>query len=367
MTTTDATEPVVEDLERYGRLTREAALSYIEADGLSPYLVAPAVDYLARGGKALRPALCLATCEAFGGDPARALPSAAAIELLHTAFLVHDDVEDDSDLRRGEPTLHQRYGRAAAMNAGDGLAVMALGALRGNERLLGPVLAARVWAEFDFMARQTVEGQALELGWQRDGLTDLGPDDYLELIMKKTCWYTTLLPLRVGALVASGGASDPSGPFPGPAIPFPGKANPTPDPGALLRFGFFLGAAFQIRDDLLNLTGAEALYGKERLGDLREGKRTLMLIHLLAVAGDDDRRRLRRWLALPPQARTSGIREEVLAMMEAHGSLAFADEFARGIARSAEVAFDEAFADAPDSPARRFVAGLVPYMVDRDR
>lgn len=367
MTTTDATEPVVEDLERYGRLTREAALSYIEADGLSPYLVAPAVDYLARGGKALRPALCLATCEAFGGDPARALPSAAAIELLHTAFLVHDDVEDDSDLRRGEPTLHQRYGRAAAMNAGDGLAVMALGALRGNERLLGPVLAARVWAEFDFMARQTVEGQALELGWQRDGLTDLGPDDYLELIMKKTCWYTTLLPLRVGALVASGGASDPSGPFPGPAIPFPGKANPAPDPGALLRFGFFLGAAFQIRDDLLNLTGAEALYGKERLGDLREGKRTLMLIHLLAVAGDDDRRRLRRWLALPPQARTSGIREEVLAMMEAHGSLAFADEFARGIARSAEVAFDEAFADAPDSPARRFVAGLVPYMVDRDR
>ena len=360
MTTTDATEPVVEDLERYGRLTREAALSYIEADGLSPYLVAPAVDYLARGGKALRPALCLATCEAFGGDPARALPSAAAIELLHTAFLVHDDVEDDSDLRRGEPTLHQRYGRAAAMNAGDGLAVMALGALRGNERLLGPVLAARVWAEFDFMARQTVEGQALELGWQRDVLTDLCPDDYLELIMKKTCWYTTLLPLRVGALVAAGRATDAAGRATDPA-------RPAPAPEALLRFGFFLGAAFQIRDDLLNLTGAESLYGKERLGDLREGKRTLMLIHLLAVAGDEERHRLRRWLALPPQARTNGIREEVLAMMEVHGSLSFADEFARGIARSAAVAFEEAFADAPDSPARRFVAGLVPYMVDRDR
>lgn len=353
MTTTDATDLVVRELERYGRLAREAALSSLVADGLSPYLVAPAADYLARGGKALRPALCLATCEAFGGDPGRALPSAAAIELLHTAFLVHDDVEDDSDLRRGEPTLHQRYGRAAAMNAGDGLAVVALGALRANEQLLGPSLASRVWAEFDFMARQTVEGQALELGWQREGLTDLTPDDYLDLIMKKTCWYTTLLPLRVGWLVASGGARA------------PGRV--TPDPSAMLRFGFFLGAAFQIRDDLLNLTGSEAVYGKEQLGDLREGKRTLMLIHLLAVADERDRRRLRTWLALPPQARTSGIRREMLAMMQAHGSLSFADEFARGIARSAEVAFEEAFADATDSPARRFVAGLVPYMVERDR
>lgn len=343
MTTTD---PVVEELERYGALARESALGYLAADGLSPYLIDPAAEYLSRGGKALRPALCLATCEAFGGDPARALSSAAAIELLHTAFLVHDDVEDESDLRRGGPTLHRRYGRAAAMNAGDGLAVLALGALRENERLLGGRLAARVWAEFDFMARQTVEGQALELGWQRDGLTDLGPDDYLDLIMKKTCWYTTLLPLRVGVLVAS--------------------ARP-PDLTAMLRFGFFLGAAFQIRDDLLNLTGAESLYGKERLGDLREGKRTLMLIHLLAVADAEDRRRLERWLALPAAGRTGSVREEILALMREHGSLSFADEFARGIARSAAVAFDEAFADVPDSPARRFVAGLVPYMVDRDR
>ncbi len=343
MTTTDT---VVEELERYGGMAREAALSHLVADGLSPYLVAPAAEYLSRGGKALRPALCLATCEAFGGDPARALPSAAAIELLHTAFLVHDDVEDDSDLRRGAATLHRQYGRAVAMNAGDGLAVVALGALRDNERLLGRRMAARIWAEFDFMARQTVEGQALELGWQRDGLTDLGPDDYLDLIMKKTCWYTTLLPLRVGVLVGS---------------------HRTTDLTAMLRFGFFLGAAFQIRDDLLNLTGSESLYGKEQLGDLREGKRTLMLIHLLAATDADERRRLEGWLALPPAERTTSVREEILGLMQDHGSLSFADEFAHGIARSAAVAFEESFADVPDSPARRFVAGLVPYMVDRDR
>ena len=120
------------------------------------------------------------------------------------------------------------------------------------------------------MARHTVEGQAMELGWQR-GSAHLTPDDYLDLIMKKTCWYTTVLPLRAGALI--GGHR--------------------PDT-ALVRFGFFLGAAFQIRDDVLNLTGG-ARYGKEILGDIREGKRTLMLIHLLTVARRAERQRLERF------------------------------------------------------------------------
>ena len=96
--------------------------------------------------------------------------------------------------------------------------------------------------EFDFMSRQTVAGQALELGWCQDNRIDLEPDDYLDLIMKKTCWYTTVLPLRVGALVGSRGTAD-------------------LDP--MIEFGFHLGAAFQIRDDILNLVG--------RPGPLRQG------------------------------------------------------------------------------------------------
>ncbi len=88
-----------------------------------------------------------------------------------------------------------------------------------------------------------------------------GREDYLDLIMHKTCWYTTIHPLRVGAIVGSGG---------------------TVELGPLVRFGFHFGAAFQIRDDLLNLVGDEETYGKEILGDLYEGKRTLPLMHLLA-------------------------------------------------------------------------------------
>ena len=335
-----------DQLDAYAALARRAARSHLLADGLSPYLGGPAGEYLERGGKGLRPALCLATCSAFGGDVEDALPSAAALELLHTAFLVHDDVEDDSELRRGKPTLHVTYGSALAINAGDGLAVLALGSLRQNERRLGRALAARIWSEFDFMARQTVDGQARELGWLRDGRVDLTPDDYLDLIMKKTCWYTTLLPLRVGALIGAG---------------------TDVDLRLMVRFGFFLGAAFQIRDDILNLTGSEGRYGKERLGDLREGKRTLMLIHLLAAATGPRRAQVERYLALAPAERSNGVREEILGLMERHGSIAFAEEFARGIARSALVAFDDAFAEVPPSPARRFLREMVPYMVERDR
>jgi geranylgeranyl diphosphate synthase, type II len=336
----------LKELERYDLLARRAALGYVRADGVSRYLAAPAAEYLERGGKGLRPALCLATCQAFGGEVEDALPSAAAIELLHTAFLIHDDVEDDSDLRRREPTLHRQYGRALAVNTGDGLAVLALGALRDNESRLGRRLSARIWSEFNVMARQTVDGQALELGWQREGRMDLTADDYLDLIMKKTCWYTSVLPLRVGALIGTKGIVD---------------VQP------MLRFGFFLGAAFQIRDDILNLTGSTAVYGKEPLGDLREGKRTLMLAHLLAAADAADRERVVHYLALPPAERSTEVILEVLAMMHDQGSVAFADEFARGIALSAAVAFEEAFSSAPDSPARRFVSDLIPFMVERDR
>jgi geranylgeranyl diphosphate synthase type II len=331
-------------LAEYDALARSAAIEHVSP--AEPHLAVPAADYLMRGGKGLRPALLMATCEAFGGRRADALPSAAALELLHTAFLVHDDVEDESLLRRGRPTLHRLHGRALAVNAGDGLAVFAMSALRDNDRVLGRRMSARVWAEFDFMAGRTVEGQAREIGWQRDSRVDFTPDDYLDLIMQKTCWYTTVLPLRVGALIGSRGAAD---------------LRP------LLRFGFYLGAAFQIRDDVLNLVGSTDLYGKESLGDLWEGKRTLLLIHLLAVVTGAEREAVLRHLRAERSERTTEAAEQIRDLMHAHGSIAFADEFATGIAGSARESFDEAFAGLGDSEAKAFVAELIPYMVERDR
>jgi geranylgeranyl diphosphate synthase, type II len=340
---TTTTEPMV-GLARYGAIVADDVRRRFASLAYEPYLGDPMSDYPTRGGKALRPSICLATCEAFGGALDDALPSAVAIELLHNAFLVHDDIEDASLLRRGEPTLHRRYGTPLALNAGDGLALQAIGTLRENIDLLGPRLADRIMVEFDFMSQQTVAGQALELGWCRDNRTDLEPDDYLDLIMKKTCWYTTVLPLRVGALVGSEGTAE-------------------LDP--MIEFGFHLGAAFQIRDDILNLIGDPDEYGKESLGDLREGKRTLMLIHLLASADPPERRWLEAYLARIPTERSRHDVAQVFELMLSYGSIAFAGEFAAGVARSATTSMDGAFAGLDDSPARRFIACLVPFMIER--
>jgi geranylgeranyl diphosphate synthase type II len=331
-------------LARYRAVVAAALARHL--DGMAPaeYLAGPVTDYPGRAGKSLRPSLCLATCEAFGGSLDNAVPTALAIELLHNAFLVHDDIEDASLLRRGQPTLHRRYGLALAVNAGDALALQAVSALRDNVDRLGVRIAERVMMEFDFMSRQTVAGQALEIGWSRDNKLDLQPDDYLELVMKKTCWYSTVLPLRAGALIGSWG---------------------TADLEQMIGFGFHLGAAFQIRDDILNLVGDPSLYGKEPFGDLREGKRTLMLIHLLAVADASDRRWLEDYLAREANSRRTEEVAQLFHLMTAYGSIAFAGEFAAGVAGTAQAAMESAFAGVPDSPARRFVERLVPFMVER--
>jgi geranylgeranyl diphosphate synthase type II len=336
---------VVEDaLERYRALVAPRLAALMPAGASPAYLVEPMVEYPSRGGKSLRPALCLAACEAFGGAVEDALPSAVALEALHNAFLVHDDIEDASELRRGQPTLHRRYGTALALNAGDGLTLLALAALRDNIARLGPRMAERVMAEFEFMGTQTVDGQALELGWRQDNRLDLGPADYLELIMKKTCWYTTILPLRLGALIGSWG---------------------TADLQAMIDFGFNLGAAFQIRDDILNLVPDAGRYGKEELGDLREGKRTLVLIHLLAAAEPAERAWIEEYLAQPLEARTMDGARQLHRLVLRHGSIPFAAEFARGMASAAGRTFERAFAGLADGPARRFIRQLVPYMVER--
>lgn len=311
----------------------------------SRWLWQPAAEYPGRGGKAIRPALCIAACRAFGGQRDEALPSAAAIELLHNAFLVHDDIEDESTLRRGAPTLHELYGVPIALNAGDAMVLGALDLLRPNREVLGARMAERIVAEFDLTLRHTVEGQAIELGWRRDLVTTLGPEDYLDMIMRKTCWYTTIHPLRVGALIGTRNGVD-------------------LDP--LVHFGTVLGAAFQIQDDLLNLVGDDHDYGKEAFGDLLEGKRTLMLIHLLDALGGEERRWLvDQYLVAPRAERTIGEAERILQRMHDHGSIVFAQTFAEGIRVTAADSFEQAFSSVPESPDKRFLRAMIDFMLDR--
>jgi geranylgeranyl diphosphate synthase type II len=335
---------VEERLRAVSRDVRRAMLAAVPDAEPHDWLYRLVRSYPSRPGKAIRPALCIATCRAFGGCDDDALPPAVAIEMFHNAFLVHDDIADGSERRRGRPTLPAEWGTGLALNAGDALATLANQLLRRHARRLDDALADRLLDEFDTMALRTLEGQATELGWQRDAVADLLPEDYLDLIMRKTCWYTTIHPLRVGALVGSGGRAD---------------LRP------MVRFGFHLGAAFQIQDDLLNLVGDESLYGKEINGDLREGKRTLVLIHLIGHATGPDRAVVDRYLRLAPADRTTDVVGEIRALIDAYGSIEFTQAYGEGIAGSALDAFDVAFASARPGPDAEFVRAIVPYMLGR--
>jgi geranylgeranyl diphosphate synthase type II len=343
---TDLVAGVENRLREVAKVVRRSMLDALPDGEPSQWLYAPMREYPSRPGKALRPALCLSAGRVFGASNDDVLGLAVAIELLHNAFLVHDDIVDGSEMRRGRPTLPATHGMAAALNAGDALAVVAGQVMRRATRRFGRELADLVWAEFDTMAMRTLEGQAIELGWQRDNFEAVKPQDYLHLIMHKTCWYTIIHPLRVGAIVGSGGTA--------PLAP-------------IVRFGFHFGAAFQIRDDLLNLLGDEQMYGKEILGDLYEGKRTLPLVHLLSAARGADLDLVRDYLRRDRSERSSELVGAVRALMDDYGSIAFTTEYAEGILLVAEEYFEQAFAHARPGPDLDFLRTLVPYVWARWR
>lgn len=345
MTTTHHSELVADVLNEYGDRVRVAMTEYLRPREPRRYLYNLVADYPQRGGRMLRPSLCLAAARAFGAGADDALHTAVAIELLHNAFLVHDDVEDESDTRRGRPTMNALHGPPVAVNVGDALIFLGLKALLDNAKRLGLPLAMHVLAEAEQMVRETIEGQSIELGWRRDNAMHVRESDYLNMILKKTCWYTTIFPLRAGALIGSRGV---------------------PNLDALIRFGFFAGAAFQIQDDLLNLIGDPVKYGKELNGDIHEGKRTLVLIHLLDHATPDERARLAETLARPRELRTDEDVVWIRERMDAHGSILYAQRMAHGLAGAAQHAFEDAFADVPDSRDRRFVHGVVRWVLTRN-
>jgi geranylgeranyl diphosphate synthase, type II len=339
---TSAIVPAV--LAEYGAVTRRVLARYLVPRSPERHLYSLVADYPARGGRMLRPSLCIATARIFGAAIDDAVHSAAALELLHNAFLVHDDVEDESEERRGRPTLHSLHGVPVAVNVGDALALLGLRALMDNRPSLGPRVTMRVLEEAERMARESIEGQAIELGWRVDNATTLGDADYLGMVLKKTCWYTAIYPSRIGALIGT-------------------RNEESLD--RFIRFGFFLGAAFQIQDDLLNLVGDRHRYGKELGGDIWEGKRTLMLIHLLREARAADRRRVCEFLSLPRSKRTADDVGWLRDRMDAYGCVEYARDVAHGLAGAARHEFDALYAAVPDSRDKRFVATLPTWVLAR--
>jgi len=220
-------------------------------------LYKPIIDLLGRGGKRLRPSLCLMACELVGGEIKKALPTAICVEFFHNFSLAHDDIEDGSELRRGEPALHVKYGVPIALNAGDGLYALCYEALKANERLLGIERAWKIFEEIAELCVVLAEGQAMDLEFKdRREMSEL---EVIEVLRKKTA---KLFAVSAECGAIAGGAS----------------YEVAEDLGSAWED---IGIAFQIRDDILNVVGEETKYGKRIGEDIAEGKPTLLLINCL--------------------------------------------------------------------------------------
>ena len=184
----------------------------------------------------------------------------------------------------------------------------------------------------------------MELGWRRYNTTEIGDADYLEMVLKKTCWLATIYPIRVGALIGSRGSVD--------LDPF-------------VRYGFFLGAAFQIQDDLLNLVGDES-YGKEINGDIWEGKRTLMLIHTIRESTPEERGRLSSILRGPREERTTSEVRWIRRLMDKYGCAEYARKMAHGLAGAALHEYSLLSVGLPDSRDRSFLEQIVTWVIERN-
>lgn len=302
-------------------------------------------DYVTREGKGLRPTLTIASCIALGGAMEDAVRAAGALELFHNGFLVHDDIADESTHRRGKPTLHIAHGIGLAVNAGDAMNLFAVDLVLSNLPTLGLARTLGLIHEIMHMCRETVEGQAVELGWIRRNFVPARDADYFRMSTKKTGWYTCISPCRMGAVSA-------------------GVTNPE----QLDRFNEafrLIGIAFQIQDDVLNLIGETELYGKEALGDLLEGKRTVMMIHLFRSASARVRKRMTAINRLPRAEKTFAHAEEMLDAMHRAGSIDYAIALADRLAHRGVKHFERDLAFIEDNEAKAVLRQIAHYVTTR--
>jgi geranylgeranyl pyrophosphate synthase len=261
------------------------------------FLAEPAWYHMDTGGKRLRPALCLLACEALGGDSEKALYFAAAVELLHNMFLVHDDLEDGDTMRRNKPTVWKTFGEANAINVGDYLLGRAMRAVT-----LSPVseaVRARLIGLFVATYERTVEGQALDINARCS--ERFGEEDYLRMAELKTGHYL-VLGMMGSAVIAEASEATLE---------------------CFRRLGSSLGPAFQVRDDLIDLT-----HGKGRGGvvgsDILEGKASILYAHALAHSSPMESERLLEVMRKPREETTAEDVSWVLGLYEQCGSMRFA-------------------------------------------
>ena len=287
-------------------------------------------EYLrAGGGKRIRPALLFLAAKLFNYEGRGAVRLGAVVEIIHTATLVHDDIIDEAMIRRGRPAANTQWGNSKCVLAGDWLYMQAfkVAVQERNFRILDSLIE---------LTQQMVEGEMLQMEKLGKSIT---LDEYFDLIYRKTaCLFSVCM--RLGAIL--GGATE-------------------EQEEALAQYGHDLGMAFQIVDDVLDLTASEEILGKPVASDLREGKATMAVIHSLERCTPEERAKIET--ILRDRAFNGVTHPQILEILERYASVEAATARAVRYAESAQ----NALSLFPDSETRRALLWAPEFVVSREK
>ncbi len=308
----------------------------LKSESKTSYMYNLILEYIMRGGKRLRPALLFLCTGALGGKKEEAIRTAAVIEMFHCFSLIHDDIEDDSLLRRGKPTMHIDQGIPIAINTGDALYTLVwremLKVSNSQEKQM------KISSLLVNCFKKVVEGQSIELKWYRDKIADIKEKEYLEMISLKT-----------GALISVSCEA---------AALINGKEKSAKN---LQIFGYKIGMAFQIQDDILNIIGEEEKYKKEIGGDITEGKRTLMLTYAIEHLNRKEANELKSIVL--SHTREKEKLSRAISLFKNSGAVDYATSFALELIKEAKREIEVI----PASEYKEALFEVADYMVKREK
>lgn len=287
------------------------------------------------GGKRIRPVLTLMTCEAMGGDVNKAINAALGIELFHNFTLLHDDVMDRADLRRGKPTVHTRWNENVAILSGDAMLTMSTQAMaRVDTEIVQPLLEL-----FNDTAMKVYEGQQYDMDYENR--SNVTVEEYINMIRLKT---SVLIgcSCKAGAIVAHAS---------------------TENADTIYDMAVNLGLAFQLQDDYLDVWGDPATFGKEIGGDIVNNKKTFLLINAIDHAAGNEAKELNRWL----NDKSAPKQEKIKAVTALYESLGLKDLARNAIIKYSHQALDLLHETKMSYDAYKRFEAVIENLVNRER
>ena len=309
---------------------------------LNKAIAEPVWDLLDRGGKRWRPALFLIICDALGKNHMDYLDLAIIPEVVHNGTLMHDDIEDSSELRRGKLCTYKTFGIDVAINAANAMYYMPLITLQTCKGSLDSEKIRRVYEVYIEEMINLSFGQAMDIAWHK-GMANA--DQISELDYLQMCAYKTGTLARMAAKIAGvvSGADD----------------------NFVRKLGIFaesIGVAFQMQDDILDLTGEEFALKKGGVGqDITEGKRTLMVIHTLKVASNEEKKRLIHILDL--HTTEQNLRNEAISLMKKYGSIEYSGKLAMDMVSESWCDLEASF---PEGTSKEKLRAFTDFLVKRN-